>query len=57
MVFMSDGGAEERHDAVAEELVDRPFIAVNLVEDHLERAIHDRVHFFGIQPLGHRREA
>jgi len=57
VVLVGDGGAEERHHAVAEELVDRSLVAVDGLENDLEGAVHDRVDFFGIQALGHRREA
>ena len=57
VVLVGDWRAEERHHAVAEKLVDRTFVAVNGVQDHLEDAVHDPVHVFGIELLGHRREA
>ena len=56
VVLVRDGGAEERHHAVAEELVDRSLVAVDGLQDDLEGLIHDRVDVFGIQALGHRRE-
>ena len=27
------------------------------IEDHIERALHDRAYVFGIEALGHRRES
>ena len=55
MVLVGDGRAEQRHDAVAQELVDRPLVAVHLGEHQLERAPHDAVNVLGIQPLAERR--
>jgi hypothetical protein len=57
VVLVRDRGAEERHDAVAEELVDRALVTVDRLEHDLERPVDDRVDVFGIEPLGHRREA
>ena len=51
MVFVRDRRAEQRHHAVAEELVDRAFVAVHLTEDDLEGAIHDGVDFLGVEAL------
>ena len=57
VVLVGDRRPEERHDAVAKELIDRPFVAVHRVQDHLEGAIHDGVDFLRVEALGHRREA
>jgi hypothetical protein len=48
------GRAEERHDAVAGELVHRALIAVHLVEDAPEALIHERVHRLRVGALGQR---
>jgi hypothetical protein len=56
VVLVRHGSAEQRHDAVTEELVDRPLVAMHLGEHQLERSPHDPVDVFGIQPLGDGRE-
>jgi hypothetical protein len=38
-----DRRPEERHDAVPQELVDRPLVAVDGGQDHLEGAVRDGV--------------
>ena len=57
VILVRDRGAEERHHAVAQELVDRALVAVDDAEDHLEAAVHDLVDLFGIQARRHRGEA
>ena len=57
VVFMGDGGAEERHHAIAEELVDGALVAMDRGEDDFEGAVHDAVDVLGIEPLRHRGEA
>src|SRR5262244_2204380 len=52
MVLMGDWCAEERHDAVAQELVDRAFVAVHLTQHQLEGPVHELMHLFGIESLG-----
>ena len=37
VVLVRHGGAEQRHDPVTEELVDRPLVAMHLGEHQLER--------------------
>src|SRR3989442_1051332 len=49
--------AEESHDPVAEELVDRAVVGVHRVLDDLEGRVHDRADLLRVQTLGHRREA
>jgi hypothetical protein len=49
---VGNGGAEERHDAVAQELVDRAFIAVHLTQDQLEGPVHELMHLFGVKSFG-----
>ena len=51
VVLVSDRRPEQRHHAVAEELVDRALVAMHLVQDHLEGAVHDRVDFLGVEAL------
>ena len=46
---------EERHDAVAEELVHRSLVPVHLLEDELERTVHEGMHLLGVEALGERR--
>jgi hypothetical protein len=57
VLLVSDGGAEEGHDAVAEELVHGPFVAVDLGQHQLEGARHDGVDVLRIEPLGERGES
>ena len=45
------GGAEEGHDAVAGELVDRPLILVDLIHEDLEAPVHDPVDLLGVELL------
>ena len=52
MVLMGEGCAEEGHDAVAGELVDRPLVLVDLIHEDLEAAIHDPVDLLGVELLG-----
>jgi hypothetical protein len=51
MVLVSDRCAEERHDAVARVLVDRPLEAMDAFGEDLEEALHDAVPVFGIDRL------
>ena len=57
VTLVRDRRPEQRHHPVAEELVDRPFVVVHLVQDHLEGAVHDGVDVFGVELFRHRREA
>ena len=43
MVLVCDRGAEERHDAVAGVLVDRPLEAVHAVGEKVKEAVHHRL--------------
>jgi hypothetical protein len=56
MVLVGDGGAEQRHDAVAQELVDRSLVPVHLGKDQLEDARHHAVNVLGIEALAERGE-
>ena len=49
VVLVRDGRAEQRHDAVAEELVDRALVAVHLGQHEIEGAAHEPVDFLGIE--------
>jgi len=53
VVLVGDGGAEDRHDPVAGELVDRPLEAVHRFGEGGEEALHDRVPLLRILALGH----
>ncbi len=56
MVLTGHRRAEERHEAVAEELIHRPAVAMNLGEGQLEEALEEGMHGLRAQPLGeHRR--
>ncbi len=50
MVLVGDRRAEERHDAVTEELVHRALVPVDLGQHELERVRHERVHVLGVEP-------
>jgi hypothetical protein len=52
MVLVGDGGAEQRHDAVASELVDRALPLMHGVEHELECAVHDQVEGLRVQRTG-----
>ena len=49
MVLMGNGGTKERHDAVAQELVDCSFIAVHLTQHQLKGPVHEVVDVFGVE--------
>ncbi len=55
VVLVGQRRAEQRHEAVAEELVDRALVAVDLAHRQLEEAVEQRVHALGPDPLGERR--
>ena len=57
VVLVGDRRAEERHDAVADELVDHPAVARNRLAERLEAAVHDHRHLFRVELLAHGREA
>ena len=57
VVLVGDGRAEQRHDAVAEELVDRALVAVHLGQHELEGPAHQPVDLLGVEALRQRREA
>jgi hypothetical protein len=52
VVLVGDRGTEERHDAVAGVLVDRPFVAVNAVREDPEQAIEEAMPLLRIDALG-----
>ena len=52
MVLVRDRRAEERHDAVAGELVDRALEAVDARGEDGEEAVHDRLPRLGVELLG-----
>ena len=55
VILVRDGRAEQRHEAVAEELVDRAFVVVDLGEGQLEEALEQTVHRLRPQPRGQLR--
>ena len=57
MVLVRDGGPDQRHEAVPEELVDRPAVAVNLRQRQLEEAAQQLVHRLRADLLRERRRA
>src|SRR5262249_24124635 len=44
------------HNAVAQELIDRPFVAVHLPQHQFEGPVHELMHLFGIELFRHRGE-
>ncbi len=57
VVLVGDGRAEKSHEAVAEELIDRPLVAVDFAERQLEEPVEQEVHRLGAQAVGERRRA
>ena len=57
IVAVGDGGAENRHDAVADVLVDVPAMVGNDAVDQLEKAVEERVHIFAVQAIAEPGEA
>ena len=51
VVLVRDRRPEDRHDAVAQELVDRALVAVHLGQHQVEGAAHQPVDLFRIEPL------
>src|SRR6185295_18664764 len=56
MVLLGKGGAEECHDAVAQELRDGSAISVHCLAHQFEARAHDVVRFLGVESLGHAGE-
>ena len=56
VVLVRDGRPEQRHDAVAEELIDRALVAVHLGQHEVEGPAHEPVDFLGIEAGGQGRE-
>ena len=54
VILVGQRGAEERHEAVAEELVDGALVAVDLGQGGLEEAVEEDVHGLRPQPFGQR---
>jgi hypothetical protein len=54
MVLVSDGRAEQRHEAVTQELIHRALVAVHLGERPLEEPAEQHVHAVRAQPLRQR---
>ena len=48
MIFMSDRSAEQRHDAVPHDLVDRALVAVNRIHHQLEDRVKDLPGLLGV---------
>ena len=53
---MGDRRAEQRHDPIAEELIDGSLVVMDLGQHHLESPGHQTVDLFGVDALGERRE-
>jgi hypothetical protein len=56
VVLVGDRRAEEGHDAVAGELIDRALVAMHGAGEELEAAVHDRVDGLWIEALRERAE-
>ena len=54
VVLVGERRAEEGHDAIAGELVDRTLVAVDLGHEDLETAVQDLVDLLRVQLLGQR---
>jgi hypothetical protein len=54
VVLVGERGAEEGHEAIAEELVDRALVAMHLGEGGLEEGVDEDVHPLRPEPLGER---
>src|SRR5262249_797068 len=52
VILVGDGRSEQRHDAVAGELIDRAFESVDVRGENLEDAIKNAVPLFGAQLIG-----
>src|SRR5262249_20889187 len=52
VILPGERRAEERHEAVAEKLVDGALVAVDFAEAHLEEPFQQTVHRFGPEDLG-----
>ena len=57
VVLVGERRAEERHDAVPEELVHRSLVPMDLGQHELEGARHEAVHVLGVEPRRERGEA
>jgi hypothetical protein len=51
MIFMGHWSPEERHDAVAEHLIDGALVAVHGVHHDVQRRVQEPAGLFGIKPL------
>jgi hypothetical protein len=54
---MGHRGAEERHDAIAQDLVHRAFVAVDRVHHALQRGIQEALGGFGVEVADELRRA
>jgi hypothetical protein len=52
VILMGHGGAEECHEAVAEELIDRPLVAMDLGKGQLEELVKEGMHALGAEAFG-----
>jgi hypothetical protein len=54
VVLVRHRRAEDRHDVVADVLVDGPAVALDLLAEPHERSVDERLHVLGVHPLGDR---
>ena len=52
VVLVGEGCAEEGHNPVTGELVDRPLVLVDLIHENTKAAVHDAVDLFRVELLG-----
>ncbi len=52
VVLVGNGSAEESHDVVADVLVDRSAIALDLTSEPQQRSVYLRLHLLGVHALG-----
>ena len=57
VVLVGDGGPEQRHDGVADDLVDAPAEGRDVAHEALEAPVDDALHLLGVAELRQRREA
>ena len=57
VILVRDRSPEQRHDSVAEELIDRTLVLVNLGEHQVESSSHQAMDDLRVEPLAERSEA
>ena len=57
VILVSDRSPEQGHDSIAEELIDRALVLVNLGEHQVESPSHQAMDDLRVEPLAERGEA